>query len=481
METNNNLRPKVFISYSWNPESNKQKVLDLARRLTGDGVFVIIDEWDLSKGNDKNVFMEQMVNDSTVKKVLVICNKEYSEKANNRKGGVGIEGTIISSEVYNKANQTKFIPIVFEFGPDGDAYLPIFLKQTIYIDLCSIDVYEDNYDQLLRCIYDKPKSSRPPIGNMPSYLSDKEPTYLPTANKVRAINNALLNNSRNTLSLINDYLKSFLDSLLQYKIDYQSLSDTNFIDIIEQKINEMIPLKDDFIDFLFTIIDTEYCTSDLLISFFEKILSFYEEHEINLDTANYLAAMANDNYRYFNQDLFTSLATILFTSEKYNIFSDIVKGSFLVASSYHGRETIVYSFSRFRQYNYTLDEYKNNRQSLNKISIVGEEIKKHSGRIKFSDMVQVDLLLYYLSLMQQDKHDYGWYPSLNCYNQKNEVLPQLMSRRHFAKLKVLFGVNSEIELKNMIDNVKHERHSRYEMYIPDIKMGLCYDKICSYA
>ena len=72
--------PKIFISYSWKPIQNKQKVLRLAERLTTDGVHVIIDEWDLKEGQDKYSFMEQMVNNPDVKRVLLICNKEYSDK-----------------------------------------------------------------------------------------------------------------------------------------------------------------------------------------------------------------------------------------------------------------------------------------------------------------------------------------------------------------------------------------------------------------
>lgn len=82
-------KPKVFISYSWKPEENKQRVEELSRRLTDDGVYVVIDIWDLHAGQDKNAYMEQMVSsDPTVDKVLLVCNKEYAEKANSRQGGV---------------------------------------------------------------------------------------------------------------------------------------------------------------------------------------------------------------------------------------------------------------------------------------------------------------------------------------------------------------------------------------------------------
>jgi hypothetical protein len=77
--------PKVFISYSWKPIHNKQKVLQLAERLSIDFVHVILDDWDLKEGQDKYQFMEQMVNNPEVIRVLIVCNKEYSDKANFKK------------------------------------------------------------------------------------------------------------------------------------------------------------------------------------------------------------------------------------------------------------------------------------------------------------------------------------------------------------------------------------------------------------
>ena len=98
--------PKIFISYSW---SRDALVLDLANRLVSHGVDVVLDKWDLKEGNDKYEFMERCVNDPSITKVLIICDKAYAQKANDRTGGVGDETVIISSEVYGNARQEKFI------------------------------------------------------------------------------------------------------------------------------------------------------------------------------------------------------------------------------------------------------------------------------------------------------------------------------------------------------------------------------------
>ena len=106
--------PKVFISYSWTSEEHKEYVLNLAEKLRCDGVDVILDRWDLKKRHDKYAFMERMVNDPTVDKVLVVSDRMYAEKADERTGGVGTESQIVSQEIYGNVAQEKFIPIVTE-------------------------------------------------------------------------------------------------------------------------------------------------------------------------------------------------------------------------------------------------------------------------------------------------------------------------------------------------------------------------------
>src|SRR6185295_5935405 len=104
----NRPNPKAFISYSWSSAAHEQWVVELAEKLNSDGVHVLLDKWDLKEGHDKFAFMERMVTDPEVEKVLMICDQLYAEKADGRKGGVGTESQIISPEVYAKVDQEKF-------------------------------------------------------------------------------------------------------------------------------------------------------------------------------------------------------------------------------------------------------------------------------------------------------------------------------------------------------------------------------------
>ena len=269
--------PKVFISYSWHPEKFKIKVQQLAERLSGDGVHVVIDIWDLLDGQDKNVFMEKMVNDPTISKVLLICTEEYAKKANDRKGGVGIESTIVSSEVYGQVNQTKFIPVIFEKVENGNAYCPTYVKSRTYVDLSEETVFENGYDQLLRDIYNKPTTKRPPIGDMPEYLKEDMPVLLPTSQKISMIKRSIENNDKYLEAHLSDFKSTFVSSLSNYKIDMANVDSTNFVQQVEKTIEKMQPLVNDFVSFVKLTSMYNLCSYGYYVDFFEEILQFYSK------------------------------------------------------------------------------------------------------------------------------------------------------------------------------------------------------------
>lgn len=171
----NNGVPKAFISYAWSGKEHQEKVLTLANNLVGThGVDIVLDEWDLKRGQDKYHFMERCVKDQTITHVLVICDKAYAEKANSREGGVGTETTIITPEIYAHAEQTKFVPVVFECMDDGAPYLPVFLSSRMYFDLSGMrGNYDTELEKLVRHLWGKPLIEKPPLAAMPSWLDGK--------------------------------------------------------------------------------------------------------------------------------------------------------------------------------------------------------------------------------------------------------------------------------------------------------------------
>jgi hypothetical protein len=102
--------PKAFISYSWDDEAHKHWTKELAARLRADGVDATIDRWAVVPGDRLPVFMEQAIRENSY--VLIVCTPKYKAKSDNRTGGVGYEGDIMTGEDYTLGNHRKFIPIL---------------------------------------------------------------------------------------------------------------------------------------------------------------------------------------------------------------------------------------------------------------------------------------------------------------------------------------------------------------------------------
>lgn len=432
--------PKVFISYSWHPEENKIRVQRLAERLMQDGVNVILDIWDLKHGHDKYVFMEQMVKDPDIKKVLVICNEDYALKADARKGGVGTESTIMSGDIYSLAEQTKFIPILMEWK-NGETCLPTFLKSRMYIDMSSNETYELGYDQLLRDIYSKPLLRKLALGKMPSYLEADEPVLLSTAREQQKLKEKI-DQSSDLQTWIARYCDKIIESLDQFKVTFSGGKTCDLIELVEKSIASMQVVNNDFIAFVDTVASNSECNGRQFVDFFEKLLQYYEDKDIELASSTDSWHLRNDNYRFFNYELFLSFMAI------------------------------------FQKHNYTLDYYKNKGYSSSSQVAI---LMNNYGGDKFASWVEVDILLYYLSLIYGKPGDRMsmWYPTLSIYNRAFEILPKMASMRYFEKAKVMFGVADKDSFKTLIARTKDELQRDAYHRIPNLKEGLSYDKVCS--
>lgn len=469
--------PKVFISYSWHPEKNKIWVQRLAERLIQDGVNVKLDVWDLKHGHDKYVFMEQMVKDSDIKKVLVICNEDYARKADDRTGGVGTESTIMSSDIYSLAEQTKFIPILVE-KKNGEPCLPTFLKSRMYIDMSSNDIYELGYDQLLRDIYEKPLLRKPALGKMPSYLEADEPVLLSTAQEQRMLKEKVAE-STNLQTWIAKYCDKLIESLDQFKVTFRGGKTGDLIEMIEKSIASMQVVNNDFITFVETVASNSECNGKQFVDFFEKLLQYYEDKDIELASSTDSWHLCNDNYRFFNYELFLSFAAIMLKYERFDIIKEVVDTDYCILSNRLGRQIKALNFAEFQKHNYTLDYYKGNN-GYSPSSQVANLMRNYGGD-KFNTWVEVDILLYYLSLIYGKPGDRMsmWYPTLSIFNRAFEILPKIASMRYFEKAKVMFDVGDKDSFKTLLVRTKDELQRDAYHRIPNLKEGLSYDKVCS--
>jgi|SRR5690554_1317576 hypothetical protein len=470
-------KPKVFISYSWSPMTNKLWTLDFAERLTRDGVHIIIDEWDAEEGQDKFHFMEQMVNNPEVSHVLLICNNDYATKANKKKGGVGIESQIVSREIYDNVDQNKFIPIVREYEVDK-ACLPTFVSSRFYIDLSDSEFFEENYEQLIRRIFGKPKHKRPPIGEAPSYIREEEPTFLKTAHKYRPLKEALINSKPNFKGLLLDYFDLFNqtleDFLLSREIDPHN---PPIDDIVISKFEQLKSLRDEFIEIMLAYVRYIEIDNEWLFKMLESAYNTvnYRISDPYYDYNNHLQLFLNETFLY--------LSAILIKHEKYESLSYILKNRYGIEQEHRELKFEPYCWN-FNKNNRLLDEHRNERLKLNRISVSTDLIKERATNqnIKFEEIHDADILLHYSSLLL---HNESWFPRLSIYGDgsgRPKLIQRLKSKRFFEKVKPIFGVMSKEELFERIDSIDKSVYSgsfRFNYRFSGIFNAFKVDEICS--
>jgi hypothetical protein len=149
-------------------------VVDLAERLMGSGVWVVLDKWDLQPGQDAYAFMERMVTDPTVTKVLMVCDRAYVDKATARAGGVGVEAQILSPQLYRTGatNQTRIAAACRDRDDQGQPIVPVFYQSRIHFDFSRRDHFDQAYEDVLNWAFNRPRFVRPPLGRQLASVSD---------------------------------------------------------------------------------------------------------------------------------------------------------------------------------------------------------------------------------------------------------------------------------------------------------------------
>jgi hypothetical protein len=198
--------PRAFISYAWEGDDHQAWVTALAECLQGEsGVEIIYDQWGLPPGADKQHFMERSVRAQDF--VIVICTETYTDRANNRVGGVGIETNIITGELAGDLLSKKFIPVLRQ-GIFNDS-LPSYIKTRMGLETNALDYIqfdtnrvgvdlrgnpykETEYDRLIRVLHGE-SIQGPPIAPKPDFSKKAAPkakTLLQAAGEALAERNA---------------------------------------------------------------------------------------------------------------------------------------------------------------------------------------------------------------------------------------------------------------------------------------------------
>jgi hypothetical protein len=163
---------RVFVSYSHDSPSHKQRVFRFAEQLREDGIDCELDQYEEAPPEGWPSWMAKQVRQA--KYVLVVCTATYHRRViGTERLGVGLgarwEGALITQDLYERGGQNdKFIPVLFESNDLKE--IPDFLRHTTYYDLSDAGQEE----KLYRRLTDQPRVVRRPIGPVRRLPKDRE-------------------------------------------------------------------------------------------------------------------------------------------------------------------------------------------------------------------------------------------------------------------------------------------------------------------
>lgn len=447
--------PKVFVSYSWTDQAHQELVKHWADRLVADGIDVILDIYDLKEGDDKYAFMESMVTDPSVTHVLVICDRAYAEKANARKAGVGTESQIISGEVYERVKQSKFIPIVCEFGEDGEPILPTFMRSRMWINFSSSEAENENWEQLVRLLYGKPQHVKPKKGKAPTFITSDTPVPISEAfAKFNSLKQAVLQDKKG----VKHYRRDFIDSCISYADDLR-VRERPEVESMGEKVLEdcgkLKAVRDHLCDWVLleSEVGDDVAFSEALVDVLEKLRELKSRPaEINSWNNSWFEA-----HSVFVYETFLYIVAALLKSGAYSILHEIFTYHYLMPSSDNHGRTNFEKFDCFYGYSETLQAVLA-PEGRNLHAPAAELLKRQADRedLPFGDVMQAELLTLLMSFITPETQ---WYPQTLHYASHGNRYPffaRAAQHKHFNKLSIITGITSADELREKVKE-GHER------------------------
>ncbi|WP_298919021.1 SEFIR domain-containing protein [uncultured Algimonas sp.] len=436
--------PVVYISYSWSSQEHIDRVLELATYLRENGVDVRIDRWNLREGQDANAFMESMVSDPKVDKVIIVSDRAYSEKADAREGGVGTEAQIITPEIFKQKDKTKYLAVVTEIDGDGNAYLPTFYGSRIYVNISDVDSDTESFERIIRWIFGQPSDVAPEIGKKPSYLNSSTLYVVGGAKVTRAVK-SLRNNLGSASFDVIDALEAIytaVDNLGEGFDSEQNGSD--FFDSLQG----IARLRDECITFFDALILSEQ--SGRFPEIFEEFIENMYSLIVPGKGKSAFSEWDRDRQRFFVQELLIYLSALLIKRRKYELFQLILGREYFFEGLNTSKLANVSAF----QGELRILSYYNSKNNLNRISLFADQQKQRAETSAFSfrEIQQADVMLFVVtSVLTKRQSRRFWYPytlTLVDYGVTFPIFERAKSDQGKAALLKMSGVTTGSEIKS---------------------------------
>jgi hypothetical protein len=442
--------PKLFISYCWSDAEHEQWVVEFATALRESGVDVILDKWDLKEGHDALAFMEKMVTDPNIKKVALICDEQYALKADGRLGGVGTETQIISPKIYENTAQEKFVAVVRDRDPSGKPYLPTYYKSRIYIDLLEAESYSENFDRLIRWIFDKPLYVKPAIGAPPAFLEANGSISLGTTPSFRRCLDLVKSTKPNAGGAADEYFDLFTSNLERFRL---SKSAAAFDEDVIKSITDFLPYRNEAIQLISAI--AVYSPTEEYIQKIHRWLERLIPFMFRPAGVSQWQEWDFDNYRFIAHELFLWVLAIFLKYERFEQTGKLLGEHYMFPGNAEQGGEVMVNYVIFQQHLNSLD-HRNQRLNLRRASLQADLLKDRcvGTALEFRYLMQADFLAFIRREIGSKDQWSAWWPETLVYlgytNAPFDVFARSISTVYFNKIKVVLGINVPKDLEPVL-------------------------------
>ena len=436
--------PKFFISYAWGSQEHDGKVIALATDLKTDGVEVVFDKWQLKEGNDTISFMEKSVLDESITNVLILIDPTYAKKANERAGGVGTETQIISAEVYNKVEQRKFIPVVFEKDDEGNICKPQYLKGLLHFDLSTPDKYDTEYRRMVRTLYGIDTYKEPELGNPPAWLEETPKVSY----KSRVTSDFFRGTASDAVkkSKFDENLEELKSQILEYRYTEEEVISCYL---------ELMPFRDEF---LLLVKSAEYVQEGHkhIAKFLEELM--YEIRRQKTNFANLKATLVHECFIY--------VVAYFLKKSANEALRYILNKTYFAGSSHFNQEAD--SYNCFYCFNEALDSAVCKRDDKGySCGTAVLWIENLNVEICNKDeFVSADLFCHSASLLISNyEESWAWFPLTYVYNSDGyrglfaTYSKRLVSKEHLENMMYVLNYETVDEFKEQYKKVEEMFHN----------------------
>lgn len=357
----------------------------------------------------------------------------------------------------------------------GKAYLPTYYKSRIYIDLSEPDTYAENFEKLLRWIYDKPLYIRPEIGKRPSFLDEPDGISLGTTSLYKRAMSAIKDNKPFTSGALDEYLSTFISSFEKFRITEK---EGDFDDQLIDNIEKFIPYRNEVISISIALAQYAPTVENVLKihRFFEVLIPFMNRPE----NVTSWSEWDFDNFKFIIHELFLYVVAVFIKYERFSEINVLLTQQYYVGGiSDYGKDTMV-GYEVFRDYLRSL-EHRNKRLDLRRLSVHADllEQRSKSSGIEFRYLMQADFILFMRAEIQKIDMYTHWFPDTLLYigrfHSAFEIFARSSSKSYFEKVKCILGIDKPSDLNELMNVYKIDRQRLprwgFQSFSPTILLG----------